>query len=75
MVTLMIFPTEKHPLGKRKVMQAKPSGTEMVNPNRVVETQAQSAAKESNPTQSAQPDISTAARLLQAKRKRQQNDQ
>ena len=67
--------TEKHPLGKRKLMQAKPSGTETVNPSRVVETQAQPAAKESNPTQSAQLDISTAARLLQAKRQRQQKDQ
>jgi hypothetical protein len=75
MVTLMIFSTEKHPLGKRKVMQAKPSGTETVNPGRAVETQAQPAAKESNPMQSAQLDISTAARLLQAKRQHQQKNQ
>jgi hypothetical protein len=68
----------KHPLGKKKVTQAKPSETEIANPNRAVENKARPTAKESrasNPTQATQPEeISMAAKLVEAKRKRQKKN-
>jgi hypothetical protein len=66
---------EKHPMGKKKVTQAKPSGTETSNLNREVGSSTQSVPKESKPTQSTQPEISIAARLVEAKRKRQRKSE
>ncbi len=66
---------EKPPVSKRKVTQTKPSGTEIASTDRAAESRTQPIAKESKPTQSAQPEVSMAARLVEAKRKRQQKSE
>jgi hypothetical protein len=66
---------ENPPVSKRKVTQAKPSSTETASPHRAAETRTQPTAKASKPTQSAQSEVSMAARLVEAKRKRQQKSE
>lgn len=67
---------EEHPRSKKKVTQAKPSGTATSSPNREAENKTRPTTKEAKPTQATQSEeISMAARLLEAKRKRQQKEQ
>jgi len=66
---------EKHSIGKKKATWAKPSGTETGSPNREVESRTQSVPTESKSMQSTQPEISMAARLVEAKRKRQRKSE
>lgn len=67
---------EKHPLHKKKATQAKSSGTEIANANLTVESETRPTTKASKPTQSAQSEeVSMVAKLVEAKRKRQQKSE